>query len=189
MVATLARLGDASKGISFYGFYYSIISAQQRLNNIQCYYFRAKKTGFDFMKFLITSLVILFLLSLGFVEVTQGLFWKDVPGLVEITLQIQLRDSEGRLVAYYEPTQVWVNSKLVHEYLDTKENKSIILKDGKNLEVFEWEQTITYRGNELATGFAIYKDGKLINTSFSNGFISEPGDVAFQSWRIVRLLN
>ena len=140
------------------------------------------------MKFLIISLIILFSLSVGFVGVTHGIPWDD-PSLLELSLQVQLRDSEGQLLAYYEPTRAWVNPKVIHEYVDTKENKSIILKDGKNLEVFEWEQTITYRGNELATGFAIYKDGKLINTSFSDAFLPEPGDVAFQSWKVVRLLN
>ena len=86
------------------------------------------------MKFLIISLIILFSLSVGFVGVTEGtqVKLKEDPSLVEVSLQIQHRDSEGRLVAYYEPTQTWVNSKTVHEYLDTKENKSIILKDGKN---------------------------------------------------------
>jgi len=168
-----------------YGFYNSIICAQQRLNNIQCYYFCAKKTGFDFMKFLIISLFILFFLSVGFVDVTEGIFWKEVSSLVEITAQIQFRDSEGRLVAYYEPTQHWVDPKLVHEYLDRKENKSIILKDGKNFEVITWEQSKSHnRGNELNTAFG----GGGISTFF-NGFIPEPGDTSTASWTVVRPLN
>jgi len=140
------------------------------------------------MKFLIISLIILFSLSVGFVGVTHGIPWDD-PTLLEVSLQVQLRDSEGRLVAYYEPTRAWVSPKIIHEYVDTKENKSIILKDGKNLEVFEWEQTLTYRGNELATGFLFSKDGRVYNTSYSDAFLPESGDVAFQSWKVVRLLN
>ena len=140
------------------------------------------------MKILVISLIILFSLSVGVVGVTQGIPWDD-PSLVELSLQVQLRDSEGRLVAYYEPTRAWVDPKVVHEYLDTKENTSIILKDGKNYEVFEWEQTSSYRGNELVTGFVFSKDGRVYNTSFSDGFLPEPGDVAFQSWKVVRLLN
>ncbi len=155
------------------------------INNIQCYYFRAKKTGFDFMKFLIISLIILFSLSIGFVGVTQGILWTDEPSLVEISLQIQLRDSEGLLVAYYEPTQTWVNPEIVHEYLDTKENKSIILKDGKNLEVIKWEASKTYRGNELHTAWGT----TMGLSSFSNGFLAEPGDTSTESWKVVRPLN
>jgi len=136
------------------------------------------------MKFLIISFIILFSLSVGFVGVAQGIFWKEDPSLVEVTIQIQLRDSEGRLVAYYEPTQTWVNSKLVHEYLDTKENKSIILKDGKNLEVIKWEASKSYRGNELKTAFG---GGSL--STFSGGFIPEPGDTTTESWKVVRPLN
>jgi len=136
------------------------------------------------MKFLIISFIILFTLSVGFVGVTQGISWKD-DTIVEVSIQIQLRDSEGRLVAYYEPTQTWVNPKLVHEYLDTKENKSIILKDGKNFEVIKWEVSKSYRGNELKTAW-----GTTIGiSSFSNGFLTEPGDTTTESWKVVRPLN
>ena len=66
------------------------------------------------MKFLIISLIILFSLSVGFVGVAQGVILNDEPSLTEVSIQIQLRDSEGRLVAYYEPTRTWVDPKLVH---------------------------------------------------------------------------
>ena len=136
------------------------------------------------MKFLIISLFILFSLSVGFVGVTQGTLYTDEPSIVDIIFQIQLRDSEGRLVAYYEPTQNWVNSELVHEFLDTKENKSIILKDGKNLEVIKWEQLRSYMGNDLRTG---YGSGSL--STFSHGFLTESGYTTTESWKVVRSLN
>jgi len=140
------------------------------------------------MKFLIISFIILFSLSVGFVGVTQGIPWDDHT-IVEVSIQVQLRDSEGRLLAYYEPTRSWVDPKVIHRYMDTQENTSIILKDGKKYEVFELEQTLTYRGNQLATGFVISQDGRVYNTAYSDAFLSEPGDVAFQSWKIVRLLD
>ena len=139
------------------------------------------------MKFLIVSLFILFSLSVGFVGVTQGIPWDD-PSLLEVSLQVQLRDSEGQLLAYYEPTRLWVDPKVIHEYMDKQENTSIILKDGKKYEVFELEQTLTYRGNQLATGFVLSQVDRVQN-AYSDAFLSEPGDVAFQSWKVVRLLD
>jgi len=139
------------------------------------------------MKFLIVSLFILFSLSVGFVGVTQGIPWDD-PSLLEVSLQVQLRDSEGQLLAYYEPTRIWVDPKVIHEYMDKQENKSIILKDGKKYEVFELEQTLTYRGNQLATGFVLSQSDRVQN-AYVDAFLSEPGDVAFQSWKVVRLLD
>ncbi len=139
------------------------------------------------MKFLIISLIILFSLSVGFVGVTQGIPWDD-PSLLEVSLQVQLRDSEGQLLAYYEPTRSWVNPPFVHKYLDTKENKEIIEKDGKKYEVFELEQTLTYRGNQLAYGFVL-PQGDRVQVAYVDAFLSEPGDVAFQTWKVVRLLN
>ncbi len=137
------------------------------------------------MKFLIISLIILFSLSVGVVGVTQGIPWDD-PSLVELSLQVQLRDSEGRLVAYYEPTQTWVNPELAHEYLDTKENKSIISKDGKNFEVITWEQSEPYRGGELETAFGFSKDGDLAVIAYSDGYLTEPGDTSSKFWKVVR---
>ncbi len=136
------------------------------------------------MKFLIISLIILFSLSVGFVGVTQGILWKDDPSLLEVSIQIELRDSEGQLVGYYEPRQTWVNSEQIHEHLDKKANKSIILKDGKNLEVIKWEQSKYFGGNYLKTA---YGWGPL--STFSGGFISEPGDTFTDSWKVVRPLN
>jgi len=139
------------------------------------------------MKFLIISLIILLSFSVGFVGVTQGAILKDDPSFEEISLQIQLRNSDGQLVAYYEPTRIWVvDSKLTHEYLDIKENKSIISKDGRNLEVIMWEQSEYYRGGELETAFGFFKDGNLAIIDYTDGFLAEPGDTSSQFWKVVR---
>ncbi len=141
------------------------------------------------MKFLIISLIILSF-SVGFVGVAhggEGITVKDDPSFVEISLQIQLRDSDGLLVAYYEPTRIWIDdSKLAHEYLDTKENKSIISKDGRNLEVIMWEQSESYRGGELETAFGFSKGGDLAVIAYSDGYLTEPGDTSSQFWKVVR---
>lgn len=138
------------------------------------------------MKFLIISLFILFSLSIGFVGVTQAdtVKLKEDSSIFEATIQIQVRDSEGRLVGYYEPTRTWVDSKLVHGVLDTKENKSIISKDGKNLEVIQWEQSKSYSGNKLKMAY-----GYLAISTYSNGFLTEPGDTYTESWKVIRSLN
>jgi len=138
-------------------------------------------------------LIILFSISVGFVDVADGgtpLRMPNTegdPSFLEGTLQIQLRDSDGKLVAYYEPARMWVvDSKLIHEFLDTKENKSIISKDGRNFEVIMWEQSRSYRGGELETAFGFYQDGNIVLIDFSDGFFAEPGDTSFQFWTIVR---
>ncbi len=142
------------------------------------------------MKFLIISLMIFFSFSVGFIGIAHGgggIIVKDDPSFVEITLQIQLRDSDGQLVAYYEPTRIWIpDSKLAHEYLDIKENKSIISKDGRNLEVITWEQSESYRGGELETAFGFFKDGDLAVVDFVDGFLAEPGDTSSKFWKVVR---
>ncbi len=139
------------------------------------------------MKFLIISLIILLSFSVGFVGVTQGQNLEKYPSLAEVSLQIQLRDSDGQLVAYYEPTRIGIlDSKLTHEYLDTKENKSIISKDGRNFEVIMWEQSQSYRGGDYKSAFGFYKDGDLAIVNYVDGFLVEPGDTSSQFWTVVR---
>jgi len=139
------------------------------------------------MKFLIISLIILLSFSVSFVGVVQGQNIDKYPSLVEISLQIQLRDSDGLLVAYYEPTRIWIlDIALVHEYLDTKENKSIISKDGRNFEVITWEQSKSYRGDELETAFGFSIDGDLAVIAYSDGYLTEPGDTSSKFWKVVR---
>ncbi len=79
-----------------------------------------------------------------------------------------------------------MDSQLAHEYLDLKENKSIISKDGRNLEVIAWEQSEFYRGGELETAFGFHKDGDLAIVDFFDGFLTEPGDTSYKFWKIVR---
>jgi len=140
------------------------------------------------MKFLIISLIILLSFSVSFVGVAHGgIFLKDDPSLVEISLQIQVRDSDGLLVAYYEPTRISVvDSKLTHEYLDNKENKSIISKDGRNLEVITWEQLQLHRGAGLNTAFGFFKYSDLALIVYSDGYLTEPGDISYNFWKVVR---
>ena len=126
--------------------------------------------------------------SVSFVGVAHGgIFLKDDPSLVEISLQIQVRDSDGLLVAYYEHTRISVvDSKLTHEYLDNKENKSIISKDGRNLEVITWEQLQVHRGFGLHTAFGFFKYSDLALIVYSDGYLTEPGDISFNFWKVVR---
>ena len=140
------------------------------------------------MKFLIISLIILLSFSVGFVGVVQGQNLDKYPSLVEVSLQIQLRDSDGLLVAYYEPINriSALDIALVHEILDTKENKSIISKDGRNLEVIMWEQSESYRGGELETAFGFSKGGDLAVIAYSDGYLTEPGDTSSKFWKLVR---
>ena len=57
------------------------------------------------------------------------------PSIPELSLQMIVRNSDGVLVTYIEPTNFYLsNMYLIHKFLDEKENKSIITIDGKSYE-------------------------------------------------------
>lgn len=142
------------------------------------------------MKVFFICLIILFSLSIVFVDSVQGKLLKYHPNFVEVSLQIQIRNAEGQLVAYHEPTQVYIgNSESAHEYLDNKKNKTIIQNEGIYLEVIKWEQTGIYKPSKLETTFNIMYNGELAISVLPDAFISEQGDNYSASWKVVRLLN
>ncbi len=64
---------------------------------------------------------------------------REDSSLPQVSLQLQLRNSEGPLVTYLEPTVMYItNIAMVHEYLDNIENKTIIEKDGENFELIKF---------------------------------------------------
>ena len=90
------------------------------------------------------NLVLIF--ALGIIALSP-IFLMDVYGfahntshssLIEVSLQIQVRDSEGRLVAYFEPNLMYIqNLAKLHERLDAIENKEKILINGVEHELIK----------------------------------------------------
>ena len=60
------------------------------------------------------------------------------PSLIEVSLQMLVRDSEGHLVAYFEPNLMYIlNLPKLHERLDAIENKEKILINGVEHELIK----------------------------------------------------
>ncbi len=112
------------------------------------------------------------------------------PSLHEVSLLLQLRNSDGQLVTYVEPTTMFVrNINMVHEFLDTKENKKIIEKDGEKLESIQYEQTFRFfETKQIATLGMVYKNDFILLFRH-DGFITSPGDTLDAFWKIVRTIQ
>ncbi len=110
------------------------------------------------MKILIIFLIFVTSLGFFFLADSNALVGpaapREDPSLLEISLQLTLRNSDGMLVAYLEPTNFWLrNVNMIHQFLDEQENKTIIFIDGKKYEQieFEFEHSSTVRGNQIST--------------------------------------
>lgn len=113
------------------------------------------------------------------------------PSLPEIQIQIVTRDSNGMLVGYLEPSIFYLNNIfLIHDYLDNhSDKKTLITKDGKNFEKFEWEEDnyITSSGHQQ-TAYALGWEGFSVLQSRNDGQISGAGDVVTAFWHIIRTI-
>lgn len=101
----------------------------------------------------ILSVVLVFLVFLGFVEensYAQRIAPREHPSLPLVSLQLQLRNTDGQLVAYVEPTVMYIrNLAMVHEYLDTIDNKTPITINGKSYELIQFQNMEMKLKNDL----------------------------------------
>ena len=144
---------------------------------------------FRFMKIQLFLLVIVAAFSLvgySYAEV----YPQEDPSLYDVSLQLQLRNSEGQLITYIEPTIMYIsNIKLVHEFLDTKENKKIIEKDGEKLELIQYEQIFRFsETKQISTLGMVYKDTFALLFRH-DGYLTSAGDTLDAFWKITRTIQ
>jgi len=147
---------------------------------------------FDFfMKIQLFLLVIVAAFSLvGNSYAQGGAYPQEDPSLYEVSLQLQLRNSDGQLITYIEPTIMYIkNIEMVHEFLDNKENKKIIEKDGEKLELIQYEQIFRFsETKQIATLGMVYKD-KFVLLFRHDGYLTSAGDRLDAFWKITRTIQ
>jgi len=112
------------------------------------------------------------------------------PSLYEVNLQLQLRNSEGQLITYLEPTTMFVlNIRMVHDFLDTQANKKIIEKDGELYEVIEYEKKFGFNSSKQIAFMAMFDKNTQLLLFRHDGFLSAPGDTLYASWQIIRTIQ
>ncbi len=112
------------------------------------------------------------------------------PSLLEVSLQLQLRNSEGQLITYIEPTTMYIiNIFLVHEFLDTIENKTILEKDGQMFELIQYEKTSRFSEVGQYASYGMFYEGMFVIMFRHDGYLSSPDDTLDASWKIIRTIQ
>ena len=114
------------------------------------------------------------------------------PSLIEVSLQIQVRDSEGRLVAYFEPNLMYIiNLAKLHERLDEVEDKEKILINGVEHELIEIHQVGYHTGKyrDQIASFNMFYQGESVLAYRHDGYLREPGDIWIADWKIIRTIS
>ena len=120
----------------------------------------------------------------------NGVYPQEDPSLVDVSLQLQLRNSEGQLVTYTEPTTMFIaNINKVHEYLDTKENKKIIEKDGGMFELVQYQQVFRMTETKQIATVGMWYEEDFVLMFRHDAFVTAPGDTINAFWNIVRTIQ
>ena len=106
----------------------------------------------------------------------------------QIFLQIQIRDANGKLVTYLEPTVMYMyRPDLVDSYLATKQHTTIT-KDGKSFEQFQYEEHGTFSITHVMAQYQMTYDIEIniipILTFLHDGYDIVPGDTFSALWTV-----
>jgi len=125
-------------------------------------------------------------------DVYAGTHNRSHSSLIEVSLQIQVRDSEGRLIAYFEPNLMYIqNIEKLHARLDLAENKENILINGVEHELIKLHQfgyNTDKRRDQIASFNLFYQDESVLAYRH-DGYLRDPGDVWITDWKIIRTIS
>ena len=131
------------------------------------------------------SLIVLFSVLVGTSYGAPAL--RQHPSLPEVSLQLLVRNSEGQLVAYIEPSVMYIrNLAATHEFLNKIANKTTIIKDGKNYELIEFKKVETYKQSGQLATYGINYKGNFVLLFRHDGYIIQPNDTLTIHWKILR---
>lgn len=112
------------------------------------------------------------------------------PSLPEIHMQVIIRNSDGILIAYFEPT-LWYIADVgaIHALLDTKDTKILVHKDGKTYERVKFTDHFTMSETKQITSEPLYYNGLAVLHPRHDGVILQNGDTIDVHWNILRTIR
>lgn len=113
----------------------------------------------------------------------------------KVLLQLQHRDSDGKLISYVEATKiVFIKPDKLNEFLDKLPNKKIIQKNGKPFELISWigpdekfNRIHSYSGYELRV-LPVNGRYQTVLMMLHDAYQTMPGDTASVRWTVMRSL-
>ena len=145
------------------------------------------------------KIVLFFLLSLILIGITSYSYaeWVIVgknTTLPQVFVQMEVRDSNGGLLAYIETDQIiGLDPLALNRFLDNLNNtrKEFLIIDDKNYEVQQWE--VSKGWSTSATAFSATKLLDIYQHEFitiilvrHDSFQVQPGDTARFFWTVIR---
>lgn len=112
------------------------------------------------------------------------------PSLPEINMKVLIRNADGGLVAYFEPT-LWYMADVngIHALLNAKDQKILVHKNGVSYERIKFMNHFVIRDSQQITSEPLYYNGKQVLLPRHDGVILKEGYTIDVYWNILRLVN
>ena len=108
-----------------------------------------------------------------------------------IFVQTQIRNSDGKLVAYLEANKVFISDLgLLNKYLDTQSPQQKFVRAGQNYDLFQLDvqKNISEPNVISKTALGSVVNNKQVAMAYSDhdGYSLVPGDMVTSVWTIIR---
>lgn len=136
------------------------------------------------------SLPVLFIFMLSLILSNTSYAFTPAPSsdptLPQISLQLVVRNSQGQLVSYFEPSVVYIrNVSGVHDYLNLLGNKTTIIKNNQTLYEYKFDRTNGFDHFGQYTQYGIWYNNDSVLMFSNNGYLAGPGDTLDVHWKII----
>jgi len=146
------------------------------------------------MKIVLFSLLCLILIGITLYSYAQMIIPDKDTKLPEVMVQMELRDSNGSLVAYIETEEIRGISPLeLNRFLDNQNQtrKEFLIKDDKKYELQQWEsigQTYDKKDSLSITRLLDVDQNELVILLVMrfDSFQVQPGDIVRVFWTVIR---
>ena len=110
------------------------------------------------------------------------------PSVPEISLQLVIRDSNGNLAEYLEPTFFYIQYLPgLTDFLNNPPTDAKITRVG-NLETFEFQQWQRMTNTQMIGAHGLWHNEVFVILFIIEGYLAEPGDTVTSSWKITRTI-
>ena len=145
----------------------------------------------SFNLLIVTLVIIIFSVTMAGNSYAQTSLTPQSSQPAQVYLQIEIRNSDGQLVAYVEPTVLYMYyPDLFNTYVDSKLNKTLITVDGKNYQQIQFEEsgtfTVTHTMAQYEMVYSTNGKNVALLTMIHDGYPEIPGDKVSALWTIIK---
>lgn len=125
----------------------------------------------------------------------QTMYSNSDDAIYRVSLQLELRNPDGKLITYVEPTEMYISDiSGLHEYLDTMEDKKTVTINGKTMQQVEFSKSDVFPRAQQVNMYLLsynYTENfvRPVLHFRHDGYFTNPGDTLTANFNVIRTME